>query len=68
MPSFDKCGYNYAQFSNSKLYLKNIKEIKEERKSGKIIWEIRIDPKRYYCAVAALNIGVPPLFKIGRIC
>ncbi len=41
------------------------REIKEERKSGKIIREIRIGPKRYY--VAALNIGVPPLFKIGRI-
>ena len=38
------------------------REIQEERKSGKIIGEIRIGPKRYYCALAALNIGVPPLF------
>ena len=38
------------------------REIKEERKSGKIIGEIRIGHKRYYCAVAALNIDVPPLF------
>ncbi len=44
------------------------KEIKEEQRSGKIIGETRIFPKRYYCAVAALNIGVSPLFKIGRIC
>ena len=44
------------------------REIKEEQKSGKIIGEIRIGPKRYYCAVAALNIGIPPLFKKGRIC
>ena len=44
------------------------REIKEERKSGQIIGEIRIGPKRYYCAIAAVNIGVPPLFKIGRIC
>ncbi len=44
------------------------REIKEERKSGNFSGEIRIGPKRLYCAVAVLNISVPPLFKIGRIC
>ena len=32
------------------------REIKEERKTGKIIGEIKIGPKMYYCAGAALNV------------
>ncbi len=45
----------------------NQREIKEEWKSGNNTGEIRIGPMRPLYAVAALNIGVPPLFKIGRI-
>ncbi len=40
------------------------REIKEEWKSGNITGEIRIGPIRPQCAIAALNIVVPPLFKI----
>ena len=55
-----KFGRKYIQYTH--------REIKEEWKSGNISEEIRIGPKGLKCAVAALNIGVPPLFKIGRIC
>ena len=41
---------------DSGLIVHDHREIIEERKSGKIIGEIRIGPKMYYCAGAALNV------------